>query len=614
MKKRMRSSIAIVVTACMTFSLFLMSVSGIERKSADLQEVQRMVELYWPECAEYVDYTNIGHFDQSCSETGSFTTARAEHSIRTRSSSTVYSYSQLCAALADSTVTDVLLGSDITLTDSLEIDHSVSIRSASIVQRRLITSGNWRHFEIEDQGSPTNPIYLDFNNVVLDGDENGGGIHIIDSHVVIENAIMINCYASYGAAINAENVHYNSMTGFLEQLGSVELNNSYIADCQCNNAAISTHGSFNANGCTIEDNACGGLIAVNLSTTVAYINIADTVIQNNCATINGGGLSFITVRATISGSSLIKGNTTTGNSGAGICALACELTTQGSENVNTIIEENGFSVADNVVTYGAGVFIQGKLTMTNTTVRKNWTGSMVGAGAGIFVRTMGSLYSGADESFMISNCIIDQNVCDYYACGMDEEFLNYDPETVYSGLQPFSGGGLYCKDIKGSILSSQITKNHALYGGGIYQEFTSATANPSLLKLTISGCSISENSAVVAGGGINALQVFLSSPNVTSVCSNYAGVVDTTDPTLTLHSQTGKGGGMLIQENGFLSVDSGMYEIKYNIAGNDGGGVYFDLQSACTLSFLISAGTQCFCENYLVYFGYILNNYSIATP
>jgi predicted outer membrane repeat protein len=83
-----------------------------------------------------------------------------------------------------------------------------------------------------------------------------------------------------------------------------------------------------------------------------------------------------------------------------------------------------------------------------------------------------------------------------------------DGFTITNG-NGFTGGGIYCSHSSPTIINNIITENHAFYlGGGIYVCYIT---NP----LTIKGCTITENSAGLQGGGIGCHDATLTLRNVT---------------------------------------------------------------------------------------------------
>jgi predicted outer membrane repeat protein len=164
--------------------------------------------------------------------------------------------------------------------------------------------------------------------------------------------------------------------------------------------------------------------------------------------------------------------------------------------------------------YGGGIFNQGTLTVSNSTLLSNSTSNVAGGngeGGGIYNSTSGTLtvtnYSTlsnntahdgggiqSDGMATISGgTILSGNSAAYFGGGIQSEgTLTVSGGCTLSGNSARYGGGIE-SDGTTTINSCTLSGNSALTsGGGIYNGGT----------LTVSGCIVSSNVASFAGGGI----------------------------------------------------------------------------------------------------------------
>ena len=561
------------------------------------QQIHEMVEQICPEYADLVDYDTIGNFLQNDQ---SMTSMQAKHIPEVRipsvsavrglmSTAIVCTETELEDALDDSTITVILLACNIALTQTHEIDHSVVIMALS--GTKTITAG-YNHFEVNNQS--TN-IDITFGNVILDGNDVGGGIYIMDSYVTINNAVIQNCNSSSSGTIFASNIKWNSNVGHLVHTGHVTINGGELTDNAASNGAITVAGSLDVNGTDINHNQGRGITVLNISNQIAYVNLSNVKITNNTSTGAGGGIYLFATVTEITGIndySEISNNIST-SGGGGIFSNCAKLFISNSKvNGNKTTGDNG-----------GGIVSYGKLDLTNVEIKNNEADVATGYGAGIYARnigrpgTSGAYYSGNDEYVTISGCTISGNR-GYHTVNEDEE-----ESALY-------GGGLMIHNILASISNTSITENTANIGGGICALFDDDSNLPETNRadIVLSNVTINENTAHENGGGVilygddlstvsNPAYDFrrISISNSTIYLNNsYNGgglmIVDSEaiceddDVVISFNSATNGGGIFIIRncwidENYSTSIqeqtDLTGYTITQNAASDNGGGIYF---------------------------------------
>ena len=456
------------------------------------QPIHEMVEQIFPEYADLVDYDTIG---SSSRNDQSMTSMQAKHIPEIRipsvsavrglmSTAIVYTETELEDALDNSTITIILLACDIALTQSHEIDHSVVIMALSGTKTITAASG-YNHFEVNNQS--TN-IDITFGNVILDGDDVGGGIYILDSYVTINNPVIQNCNSSSSGTIFASNIKWNSNVGHLVHTGHVTINGGELTDNAASNGAITVAGSLDVNGTDINHNQGRGITVLNISSQIAYVNLSNVTITNNASTGAGGGVYLFATVTEITGIndySEISNNTSTGAGGGIYSNLSKLLISHSKINGNKAVGDSG-----------GGIYSVGKLDLTDVEVKNNETDVASGYGAGIYARNVGGpgssiQYTDNDEYVTISGCTINGNRGYHTVNEVEEE------SAVY-------GGGLMIHDILASISNTSITENTANIGGGICALYDDDSNLPEANRadIALSNVTVNGNTAHENGGGV----------------------------------------------------------------------------------------------------------------
>ncbi len=225
-------------------------------------------------------------------------------------------------------------------------------------------------------------------------------------------------------------------------------------------AGIFSNGKTEITGCVIENNETGFGGGMYIETD-GNVTVKDTHILSNTATGHGGG--GIDNHGTLS----VEDSTFDGNSGktnGGALFIGSEYSKLTAKNVvfNNNTADNGAAV------YLRGEFYVSSAIFDNCTFTNNKAKSWGGA---VYARNE---ERHKDYILKVDNCYVADNE---------------------AGI---SGGGMFLENsfVEPNITNTVITRNKALgyHGGGIYSKCYT--------KLTIDGCTISENSAKVDGGGL----------------------------------------------------------------------------------------------------------------
>jgi parallel beta-helix repeat protein len=250
--------------------------------------------------------------------------------------------------------------------------------------------------------------------------------------------------------------------------------------------------------CTIVDRAWFG---INL-----YDGGSPTI--TNCL-ISGNGQGGINYDG--GGSAKIANCIIRDNTGGGIyCGI--------EEGGAITMEISGCTISGNE---GSGVYSGGgysdpiSLTITNCSISGNLAGSGDYHGGGIYCSNPGTSDS---IEITVTNCTINGNVayndgggiyCADTSGGLIS--LTLTNSTVGENWAGYYGGGMYCGfNVSWTITDSTIAGNTAIYnnGGGIY-------CREHMISHTITNCTISGNSAGGDGGGLWAEKVLKGGPTVT---------------------------------------------------------------------------------------------------
>ena len=163
----------------------------------------------------------------------------------------------------------------------------------------------------------------------------------------------------------------------------------------------------------------------------------------------------------------------------------------------------------------------------------------------------------------VSGCTISENIANYNGGGICTGFANSESINLIIENCDISknraqwGGGIMAP--AATITNCNITKNVATTesGGGMYLTGVGTTQ--------VTGCTISENTAYVSGGGIfvNSGALIVENSNITNNTAGYGGGI-------------GNGGGIFIisTTEGPASIEVTGSNISENTATGNGGGIY----------------------------------------
>ena len=278
----------------------------------------------------------------------------------------------LCHHL-DSIYSDVL--------ETINITRTLKIKSASndIIKFYTptgITPVNTRHFTVQTGGN------LTVESLILDGDNNAGGIQSVATGVItVNNATVRNCkYNGRGGGIDANST--------LTLTGDVTISNN-IASIE--GGGIFARQALNlAGNITISNNTAaqtgGGIYKYSLS---AFNTTGLTKLDltgNTATTGNGGGMyTAITVTFT-SGNHLTVSGNTAGQAGGGIYGY-------GTPGFVVPLSFTGATISNNSAAQnGGGIYANSSLTLSDVTVTNNTAAQN---GGGIYANSTAALANSA---------------------------------------------------------------------------------------------------------------------------------------------------------------------------------------------------------------------------
>ncbi len=316
----------------------------------------------------------------------------------------------------------------------------------------------------------------------------------------------------------------------------------------------------------------------------------DSVVSENEADFWGGGVAMW-------GGSSLSGGSITGNvasTGGGIYAWSGENALS-----DGVIEGNTATGS------GGGIALNGQtdgtLDITSSTITRN----AAGEGGGLYL-SMGAVT-------LDSSSEISQNDASTYGGGVYIRMESSLSGGSISGNSAPYGGGVYAVDEVNYLADVIIDGNSATYDGGGVR--LSASDDASATTLTISGATITDNTAGDDGGGIDVLDS-ISALNATTIDGNTAsdggggirlytsGVGSAAEIDVSATTVTGNtapyGGGIFLY--GSAATLDAASEVSGNTASSYGGGVL--LRESSTLSGgEISNNTAAFGGGAYVYYG-----------
>lgn len=457
----------------------------------------------------------------------------------------VSTYAELTAAL-EAKIPNIYIINDITLEDTLQIDYNVSFL-ADNEGVTLFSASNKRHIIIT-----SSDVQIQFNNTILDGgkenDIKGGGIEADDvKNITLINPFIQNCYQDKAAsAIYNFLGSYDENAFFYIYNGIIENNyGKTTIDVFSNQILI-----YNT---IIEDNSApkgygNGTIALSGDDVNSIASVYNSIIRNNFNSC-GAGINLTNTNLVINENTIIENNTAA--FGGGIYSNESTIESQ------AVIKNNSSTQS------GGGIWLyDSKFIMNNGEICFNKAQKN---GGGISTNN----YSKDDESVVINNGILQGNMA------LNGSAIGYDYMTnLYPDkLKVVVNGGLFCDngytfDEEGN-LSVKCTDGGAIYGSNVI----------------INGGTFENNLCLNAGGAINAQNLIITDGMIQD--NGYYQYND---------FRTMSGGGLYVYKNadisggliysneaqigggavifGTLTLHSPAY-IRYNIATEAGGGVYF---------------------------------------
>jgi uncharacterized repeat protein (TIGR01451 family)/CSLREA domain-containing protein len=236
--------------------------------------------------------------------------------------------------------------------------------------------------------------------------------------------------------------------------------------------------------------------------------------------------------------------------GPGVSSLTVRRDTGGNYRIfavytGAIVTISGLTISNGLVNdYGGGIYNEGTLTLTNSTVSNNDTNTSVasnGHGGGIYNAITGTLTL---NSSTVSN------------------------NTVINAAHDGYGGGIYnagTLTLNNSTVSGNHTYGDHCHGGGIHNEGT-LTLNNS----TVDSNNASTDTAYGDGGGIHSVG------NGSSVTSN--------NSTVSSNSSNGGGSGGGLWNGDGASMVLNNSTLSFNVSYNNGGAIYNTNNSTLTLN------------------------------
>lgn len=304
----------------------------------------------------------------------------------------VYTEQELRDALAQTSVTDIVVGGSFTITSDVTFDRAVSLYSNgnytidngdSTTVRFVVTARDVNFGQstssVADANTPTLTLCLGgtvvgialnnasselnlYDGILISGLDGSRGIGLLTSYAVLN---------MYGGEIS--NVTYNYQGAGIVTTANYTTVNMYGGTIQ-NNTATNKNGGgvyiygtgsvFNMSGGTIKNNSAntGGGLYIDSAT----VTITDSAIDYNTATSNGGGIYITgtTANVTINDTEIAYNEATTGS--------------------------------------GGGIYNNGELILINSEIHDNTSsgngGGVVAGSSGSIILTSGSIYNNQSTS------------------------------------------------------------------------------------------------------------------------------------------------------------------------------------------------------------------------
>ena len=265
------------------------------------------------------------------------------------------------------TETVIEVSSDIIFTEELTINDGqiITIHSSGNTPYKL-TQSNGRHFKVS--GS------LTLTNVIIDGDTTGGGIEAHDTLVLLDGAMIQNCYAQMGGGVYLTGGSFSMAGGTITQNTALLGGGIYVSY----GSADISGGEITGNTATRDGaNAFGGGICIQDSTVNLSGNVridSNTVIGNNKSGSGGGICALAGGKIYVSEDVEITNNRVTGtgddnanNAGGGISVINSALNVSGNVKINGNKALEASGLGGGIVTFKSPVTISGNVEISNNT-------------------------------------------------------------------------------------------------------------------------------------------------------------------------------------------------------------------------------------------------------
>ena len=324
--------------------------------------------------------------------------------------------SELCAAIANSSIKTIIITKDIELNQALTIKRDLTFISAGDTSVITSVSGK-RHITVP---SGKNTFSLTFEDVILDGGNKGGGISSTSgANITLIGAVIQNCDNSNGGGISISS-------------GTLTLDSSKISN---NNASVG-----------------GGIYANNSKVTITN----GSIVNNNTAELAGGiyvnALTFNSIASLSVGDGEISGNDA--KNGGGVYLFGGQMSIQDNASIsnNTASEDGGgiYGVSASVI----GMFsCDLVINMEGGTISDN---SASGNGGGIYALGASEAVTevNIDNGEISSNSAVDGG--GIYAIGKKGSLEIIISGTIDSNNASGNGGGIYVEDGMDSTCTYEI--------------------------------------------------------------------------------------------------------------------------------------------------------------
>ncbi len=343
-----------------------------------------------------------------------------------------------------------------------------------------------------------------------------------------------------------------------------------IATLNGGGLGMSNNGVFDVKNANMSGNTAsiGGAIWLGSGT----FTMANATLTNNIASQNGGGIYVGKGTFTVNGTATLKGNKATSQSGGGIYLGGGTFTVSqnGILNLGGAGQEEGNIAGD----LGGGVFCGAPFTVNGTSTIQN---NSAANGGGVYINT-GYSASFAKQMSLLNNTATGDGGGLYVAGGS----VTMAQNTI-SGNNAKNGGAVYLTG--GSVKAtgaSTIQNNYSSENGGAYYV---SGGSVTMTSATISGNGKNNGTATTTNGGavfVTGNGAGFTASGVTEITSNASkgngGAIYVAGGNInlvknTISSNGAENGGAVYVENGTFTAN-GTTEMTSNTADADGGSVY----------------------------------------